>query len=104
MNRDLMTLNEVLGNGIYFYREELTGLWMTFGYSAYLLSQIDGLHTLSGYSENMQMPCVCIANTDFRKMVSDHASVVECKDGYYHWHTACEVDASAYQRWTESLK
>ena len=39
MNKDLITLNEVLNSGssIDLYQEENTGLWATYGYSAYLL-------------------------------------------------------------------
>ena len=38
MNKDLITLNEVLNSGssIDLYQEENTGLWATYGYSAYL--------------------------------------------------------------------
>ncbi|MBO5015578.1 MAG: hypothetical protein J6C92_07180 [Bacteroidaceae bacterium] len=106
MNRDLITLNEVLNNGhsIYFYQEELTGMWMTYGNSAYLLSQTDGLHTLSGYSEKMQMPYVCITNADFRKIASEHAKLMECRNGVYHLTASLGVDTDGYQHWTESLK
>ena len=36
MNKDLITLNEVLNSGssIDLYQEENTGLWATYGYSA----------------------------------------------------------------------
>ena len=42
MNEELITMNEVLNDGssIYFYQQESTGIWVTYGYSAYLLAHM----------------------------------------------------------------
>ena len=52
MNKDLITLNEVLNSGssIDLYQEENTGLWATYGYSAYLLFHYFVIHCLSYFS------------------------------------------------------
>ena len=36
MNTDLITINEVVNDGssIFFYQEEMSGAWVTYGYSA----------------------------------------------------------------------
>lgn len=106
MNRDLITLNEVLNNGssIFFYQEEMSGAWVTYGYSAYLLSQMEGIQYISSFHEQMQMPCVCITNTVFVGIVRENSKAIECRDGYYLLPTIATVDEMAYQQWTAHLK
>ena len=106
MNLDLVTLNEVLNDGstIYFYQEETTDAWVAWGYSAYLLSQMPGVNTLTSFSDKMQMPCVSISNKDFKGIVRNHVATIECKDGYYRLRTTAQVEDDAYQEWVTSLK
>lgn len=106
MNNELITLNEVLNNGqsIYFYQDEISNVWATWGYSAYLLSHIDGIKCLTSFSDKMQMPCACITAVDFKRIVKDNMSTIECKDGFYLLPTKEKVDANAYQNWVASLK
>lgn len=106
MNDELITLNEVLNNGqsIYFYQDEISNVWATWGYSAYLLSHIDGIKCLTSFSDKMQMPCACITAVDFKGIIKDNMSTIECKDGFYLLPTKEKVDANAYQNWGASLK
>lgn len=106
MNNELITLNEVLNNGqsIYFYQDEISNVWATWGYSAYLLSHIDGVNCLTSFSDKMQMPCACITAVDFNGIVKDNMSTIECKDGFYLLPAKEKVDATAYQNWVASLK
>lgn len=106
MNDELITLNEVLNGGqsIYFYQDEISNVWATWGYSAYLLSHIDGIKCLTSFSDKMQMPCACITAADFKGIVKDNMSTIECKDGFYLLPTKVQVDADAYQNWVASLK
>lgn len=106
MNTDLITLNEVLNNGesVYFYQEPMTGSWVTYGYSAFQLSQMNGISSIASFSEKMQMPCVCITEATFRGIVKENMKTIECKDGYYLLPTKAQVDDDAYQKWVTSLK
>ena len=106
MNTDLITLNEVLNNGdsIYFYQDEISNVWATWGYSAYLLSRMNGVKCLTSFSDKMQMPCACITATYFKGIVKENMSTIECKDGFYHLPAKEKVDANAYQNWVTSLK
>lgn len=106
MNTDLITLNEVLNNGdsIYFYQDEISNIWATWGYSAYLLSRMNGVKCLTSFSDKMQMPCACITATDFKGIVKENMSTIKCKDGFYHLPAKEKVDANAYQNWVASLK
>lgn len=106
MNKDLVTINEVVNDGscIFFYQEEISGVWVTYGYSAYLLSQMSGIGILSSFSEQMQMPCVCITNADFRGIVKNNMTIMECRDGYFYLPTTSKVEENLYRQWTNSLK
>ena len=106
MNTDLITLNEVLNNGdsIYFYQDEISNVWATWGYSAYLLSRMNGVKCLTSFSDKMQMPCACITATDFKGIVKENMSTIACNDGFYHLPAKEKVDANAYQNWVTSLK
>ena len=106
MNDELITLNEVLNSGqsIYFYQDEISNVWATWGYSAYLLSRMNGVKCLTSFSDKMQMPCACITAADFKGIVKDNMSTIECKNGLYLLSAKEKVDANAYQNWVASLK
>ena len=106
MNRDLITLNEVLnaGNSIFFYQEETTGAWVAYGYSAYLLAQTANCNFISSFSKVMQMPCTCVSEADFKKIVRVNMSTIECLDGFYYLPCPSSVDDINYQQWVQDLK
>lgn len=106
MNDELITLNEVLNSGqsIYFYQDEISNVWATWGYSAYLLSRMKGVKCLTSFSDKMQMPCVCITATAFKGIVKENMSTIECKDGFYQLPAKEKVNTDAYQNWVASLK
>lgn len=99
MDEELIIMNGVLNDGsrIYFYQQESTGIWATYGYSAYLLAHMQSIDCLSSFSEHMQMPCVCITEAEFKKMVLANMRVIEVKDGYYHLPTNTNVEQDAYK-------
>lgn len=106
MSDDIITLNEALNDGssIYFYQQESTGIWVTYGYSAYLLAHMQNINCLSSFSEHMQMPCACVTEAEFKKLVVANRKVIEVKDGYYHLSTNTNIEQDSYQIWTNSLK
>lgn len=106
MNRDLITLNEVLNDGsqVFLYPEAKIGIWVSYGYSAFRLSQISGIKLLSSFSELMQMPCTCISETDFQSIAQKNMSTIEHRDGYYILPTYSTMDDGAYKQWVSSLK
>ena len=106
MNDELITLNEVLNSGqsIYFYQDEISNVWATWGYSAYHLVHMEGIKCVTSFSEKMQMPCACITAADFKGIVKDNMSTIECKNGFYLLSAKEKVDANAYQNWVASLK
>ena len=106
MNADQITLNEVLNNGssIHLYREELTGCWVSFGYSAYLLSHESDLRHIATFSDTMQMPCVCITGAALKHIIHDTLPPIESRDSYYRLPSPSSVDAAAYQSWVLGLK
>lgn len=106
MNKDLITMNEVFNDGraIFFYQHEETGIWVTYGYSAYNLAHIDNVDCISNYSDDMQMPCACITNTDFKNLVIAHMKTIEVKDGFYQLPMESKIESDSYQTWVNSIK
>ena len=106
INDELITLNEVFNNGqsIYFYQDEISNVWATWGYSAYHLVHMEGIKCVTSFSEKMQMPCACITAADFKGIVKDNMSTIECKNGFYLLSAKEKVDVNAYQNWVASLK
>ena len=106
INDELITLNEVFNNGqsIYFYQDEISNVWATWGYSAYHLVHMEGIKCVTSFSEKMQMPCACITAADFKGIVKDNMGTIECKNGFYLLSAKEKVDANAYQNWVASLK
>ena len=106
MNNELIATNESLNDGssIFFYQHEETGMWVTYGYSAYNLAHIGNVNCLSNYSRDMQMPCVCITNSDFKKLVIANMRIIEVRDGFYRLPMNSKVDAEMYYNWVVSIK
>lgn len=106
MNNELITLNEIKNNGsqIYFYEEEISSIWTTWGYSAYLLSNIDEIKCLANFSKKMQMPCAYISNADFQSIVRDNQKNIENYGDFYLLQVNAEIDQNAYHEWVASLK
>lgn len=104
MNIELITLNEVLNDGsqIYMYQEETTDIWVTWGYSAFLLYRMHGEKCLTNYSEFMQMPCTLISPSDFSQIMPESLDVKSNRTS--HLQTNLKVDDEEYQKWVEELK
>lgn len=104
MNIELITLNEVLNDGsqIFFYQEETTGIWVAWGYSAFLLHSMVGEKCLASYSELMQMPSTLISHSDFTRIVSSTLDATTNRT--CQLQTNLKVDAEEYQKWVEELK
>ena len=106
MNQELITLNEVFnaGNTIYFYNDEITSTWVTFGYSAFLLSRVDNITCLATYSNPMQMPCVTLSEAEFKKLHLAHRDSFTAGDSGYLMSVDAQVDDTQYQTWLQGLK
>lgn len=104
MNIELITLNEVLNDGsqIFFYQEETTGIWVAWGYSAFLLHRMIGKKCLTNYSELMQMPCTLISSFVFCSIVPN--TLEAAANRTRQLQTNLKVDAEEYQKWVEELK
>lgn len=106
MNDELITMNEVFndGNKIYFYQDQNTGMWKTYGYSAFLLSQVASNDHIASFSEYMQMPCTCITDTTFKSIVKENMKTISLKENYYELLTELSIGTESYQKWVVSLK
>lgn len=105
-NDELITLNEVLNNGnrIYFYEDEVLGVWRAWGYSAYHLAHMTEIDCVTSFSERMQMPYTCITAVDFRALYNKNMKSIECKDGIYSLETDKCINPDLYKDWVTNLK
>lgn len=106
MNEELITLNEVLngGNKIFFYQSRDTGMWVAYGYSAYLLFRRENFKGIASFSRQMQMPCVCVSEVDFKNMLVENKDAFDRREDYYFLSIDIEVDEIEYQKWVKTLK
>lgn len=106
MNDEQMTINEVLNDGskIYFYKEDYTGTWITYGYSAYLLAHFADVKCLESYSVHMQMPCVTLSETEFKKLLIANRDSFTAEDSGYLMSVDTPVDETQYQAWVQGLR
>ena len=106
MNDELITLNEIQneGNRIYFYKDEILGVWTTWGYSSYNLAHMVGIKYVASFSEKMQMPCACITEGCFREIINNNIQFTEYKDGSYSLTIEKSINPNLYRDWVMSLK
>lgn len=106
MNSEFITYNEVINDGrmIHLYREERTGLWIAFGYSAYLIANRTDVASISSFSDELQMPSVALSASAREQLIQTYTSTSKGFDKYDLITCEERVDVSAYQDWVKSIK
>lgn len=106
MNRDLIIVNEARNDGksVFFYPVASSTEWVAYGFSAYLLSKLDGVKPLVGFAVEMQMPCACITEDDFVQLARKNQDKIQSVDEYYLLPTDEAVADDAYREWVAELK
>lgn len=106
MNDQKITLNEVLNDGsrIYVYPDPETGLLVSYGYSAYILSSIKGLKSIASFSPSMQMPVVSFTESEFVRLNTSGTIGFEWSGAYYTACSGSHLPEEDYRSWTKSLR
>lgn len=110
MNLDKITLNECSNDGtkMYLYYLADAGMWISFGYSAFILAYVatknGNIDYLESFSIQMQMPTVAINNKDIKKTVMLHEIDQENTGQYMITFDSNFVDTEAYCEWTNTLR
>lgn len=107
MDDHQIILNEVLNDGsrIYFYYDRNSDTHVVYGYSAFLLSSMKDLHyDKACFSTKLQMPCLSMSETDFRKISQDFPDFYGSDSDNCFWKTNSVVDENQYRIWVTELK
>lgn len=100
---DIITRNEVLNDGktVHLYFNGLVGLYVAYGYSAFLLSKT--IAVSASYSWDMQMPVVVI-NAVRQKEVVKILQEKKHTPAYYCFVTRDAVNMDEYAEWAGELR
>lgn len=110
MNLEKITLNECSNDGtkIYLYYLADVGMWISFGYSAFIVAHVTtkngDMDYLESFSIQMQMPTVAINNKGLKKIVTLYEVDQENTGQYMITFDSNFVDAEAYCEWTSTLR
>lgn len=104
MDGSQITINEVMNDGkvVHVYFNNLTGLYMVFGLSAYIaMKHIGGVES---YSEQLQMPVVQMTKKQTGKLYSTLHVVNDPKKGHILIELEQNIDESGYTGWASKLR
>ncbi len=109
INIEEITLNEVKNDGslIYLYFNDITGLWMTFGQSAYglrLFGKSEGFNTIRCFSQQMQLPCTVVANDAISSLMSYGVMTDKVTDTFLTVRIPDKVNMDTYTIWVAKLR
>lgn len=93
---------------IRLYRDDLTDLWYSFGYSAYCLclqAQKYTLHVTTGFSANIQLPFALIPNKDY-VIMCEHCEISEQNENetVLCFPKKFSPDKEQFGKWSERLQ
>lgn len=104
MNKDLITMNEVMNDGktIHLYFNPEIGLYVAYGFSAFFAAHI--VDVIASFSEDMQMPVALLKKPDVTELRLSCIKKQHDYHVYYHLELRNELGLDDYARWTDSVK
>ena len=104
MDGNQITMNEVMNDGkvVHVYFNNVTGLYMAFGVSAYIaMKYVSGVES---YSEQLQMPVVQMTKTQYEELCAKQHVQKDAKKGHVLIEASENVDEAAYEEWAGKLR
>ena len=100
----MITLHEVGNDGktIHLYYDDLAGLYLAFGLSAYYTTLV--VEPYMSYSEEMQMPVALLRREHILLLRQGLKKVEHTPKRYYHFEMRQLVGEAGYQRWAEKIR
>lgn len=104
MEINMITLQEVGNDGktIHLYYDDLAGLYLAFGLSAYYTTLV--AEPYMSYSEEMQMPVALLRREHILLLRQGLKKVEHTPKRYYHFEMRQLVGEAGYQRWAEKIR
>ncbi len=99
MDKNRITLQEVANDGqsIYLYYDDMIGLYVAYGLSAYYTTMV--VDAFTSYSDEMQMPVVLLKREHILFLRQSLTKVEHTPGKYYHFRIKAQIGEAGYQRW-----
>ena len=96
------------GRHIHLYRSKDTGVWATYGYSAYTVAEMerrDDLSIVKNYSKKVSMPVVIMGDDTCKHIASRNHKEEDTADHIrLSMSEPRSVDTDSYRHWARSLR
>lgn len=90
------------GTKVHLYYNEVLGLYLGFGLSAYFTTML--LDPMASYSDTMEMPVVILKKNDILQLRQSMKIIEHKPHEYYLLQTRNKIGNKWYNTWTEALK
>lgn len=103
MELDKITLHETGNDGrtIYLYYDELAGLYLAFGLSAYYTTMVTDPYM--SYSEVMKMPVALLRRNHVNDLRQTLKKVEHEAKKYYQFQLRMPVGDAGYEKWAQKV-
>ncbi len=103
-NLNQVTLNEMENDGktLWLYYDEMAGLYLAFGLSAYYSTMVVEPHI--SYSEALQMPVALLRRSHILSMRQSLTKVEHKEKTYYRFEMKSLVGEEGYDRWAQKAR
>lgn len=104
VSKDKITMNEVENDGktLYLYYDEMAGMYLAFGLSAYYATLV--VEPYISYSETLQMPVVLLRRDHILYLRQSLRKVEHVEKSYYHFEMSTEVGDAGYDKWARPIR
>ena len=104
IDKNEITLREVGNDGstIYLYYDEMAGLYLAFGLSAYYTTLVADPYM--SYSDEMQMPVALLRREHILLLRQGLRKVSHEAKRFYRFQLKTEVGDAGYDRWSRTIR
>ena len=104
MDKNEITLREVGNDGstIYLYYDEMAGLYLAFGLSAYYTTLVADPYM--SYSDEMQMPVALLRREHILLLRQSLEKSAHEPRHFYRFHMKSVVGDAGYDRWAQKIR
>lgn len=103
-NKEMITLQEVGNDGrtIFLYYDDLAGLYLAFGLSAYYVTMVT--EPYMSYSDDMQMPVALLRREHILLLRQGLEKVSHEVRRSYRFRMRTVVGEAGYERWAQKIR
>ena len=101
---DRITLNELGNDGktVYLYYDEMVGLYLAFGLSAYYITMV--MDPFLSYSVEMQMPVVLLKRSQILFLRQSLRKIEHRAKDFYQFELRSTIGEFGYSKWAQGVR